>query len=138
MDKAGPESRHAQYVVGHPVLACDVTCTNEISKVLSQVNQIEIQTHRSALGKWANSMGSSLFMWGDFGRGVSLSIWSSSAFMPGLLWFNLYGRLLLLLLRPPTRNHPGKKSIIKRWETRNVKKTLLWGRWKCGDFGGRS
>jgi hypothetical protein len=108
MDKAGPENRHAQYAVGHPVLACDVTCTNEISKVLSQVNQIKIQTHRSALGKWANSMGSSLFMWGDFGRGVSLSIWSSSAFMPGLLWFNLYGRLLLLLLRPPTRNHPGK------------------------------
>ena len=54
------------------------------------------------MGKWANSMGSSLFIWGDLGRGVSLSIWSSIAFMPGL-WFSLYGRLLLLLLlKPPT------------------------------------
>lgn len=35
MDKAGPENRHAQYAVGHPVLACDVTCTNEIETLKS-------------------------------------------------------------------------------------------------------
>ena len=54
----------------------------------------------SAFGKWANSIGSSLFICGDLGRGVSLSIWSSIAFIPGF-WFNRYGKLLRLLLNTP-------------------------------------
>lgn len=122
MDKAGPENRHAQYAVDHRVLACFCHITrNNVIQNFFFFGSNQIQIHRSALGKWANSMGSSLFMWGDLGRGVSLSIWSSSAFMPGLLWFNLYGKLLLLLLKPPTWKKPKIDRFSFKFITADLK-----------------